>query len=201
MERVISINQRVEKASSGFTISIESALQVGFNHFRRAPGIFIVYTVIGIIVFSNPASGLILGGPLLVGYYLFARNLQAGLETGTELFFESFTKFIPLLILNLLMSIVILIGFLILVLPGIYFSVSYLFAHLFVWFYDVPPTEAVTLSRKMVSGNFSQIFWLWLILAGINILGAIALGVGLLVTIPFSACVIYAVFDDIIGIP
>ncbi len=92
-------------------------------------------------------------------------------------------------------------GFLLLIIPGIYFSISYLFAHLFVWFYDIPPAEALTLSRKMVSGNFIQIFWIWLILLGFNLLGVLALGLGLLVTIPISACVIYALFDDIIGIP
>lgn len=185
----------------GFTLSIESTLQMGFNHFRKAPGIFIVYTIISFIALSNPLSGLILGGPVLVGYYLMALYLQKDMHTGTELFFLSFNKFIPLLILNLLSTAVILIGFLILILPGIYFSVSYIFAHFFVWFYDVPPGEAITMSRKTVSGSFIQILWLFLILTGINILGALALGVGLLLTIPFTACVIYAAFDDIIGIP
>jgi len=174
---------------------------MGFNHFRRAPGVFILYSLIGLIALSNPGTGLVLGGPVLVGYYLFIRHLQTGEESNVGIFFDSFHKFVPLLILNLLMSIIISIGFLLLILPGIYFTISYLFAHLFIWFYDIPASEAITLSRKMVSGNFIQIFWLWLILIGINLLGVLALGVGLLVTIPFSACVIYAVFDDIIGIP
>jgi uncharacterized membrane protein len=78
--------------------------------------------------------------------------------------------------------------------------VSTLFAHFFVWFYDVEPSQAVRLSHKMVSGNFGQILLLWLVLAGINLLGALAFGVGILVTIPYTTCVIYAAFDDIIGI-
>ena len=98
------------------------------------------------------------------------------------------------------MTVVITLGLLLLVIPGMYFAISYLFAPLFVWYYDVSPVEAITLSRKMVSGNFVQILWIWLILLGLNFLGALALGVGLLITIPVSACVIYAIFDDIIGI-
>jgi hypothetical protein len=57
------------------------------------------------------------------------------------------------------------------------------------------------MSRRVVSGNFGQIFLLCLILAGINLLGTLAFGVGVLLTLPFSYCVIYAAFEDIIGIP
>ena len=93
------------------------------------------------------------------------------------------------------------LGFILLIIPGIYFAVSYLFAHFFVWFYDVSPTEAVRLSRKTVSGNFGQILLLCLILGGINLLGVLAFGVGVLLTLPLSYCVVYAAFEDIIGIP
>lgn len=200
MDKDGTIYQRVEKLSEGYNISIESALQMGFNQLRRAPGIFILYSFIGIITLSNPGTGIILGGPILVGYYLFIRHLRAGKVQDIGIFFHGFYKFVPLLILNLLMSIVIAIGFLFFIIPGIYLTISYLFTHLFVCFYNISPAEALTLSRKMVKGNFTQILYLWLILLGINALGVLALGVGLLLTIPFSACVIYAVFDDIIGI-
>lgn len=174
---------------------------MGFNHFRRAPGTFILFTIIFLIAVIVPGTGLILGGPLLVGFYLAARHLHTGGEADIGLFFNSFQKFTPLLILTLLTTLVILLGFLILILPGIYFSISYLFAPLLVWFYEVSPREAMALSREIVSGHFIQVLWICLILLGINILGVLAGGVGLLVTIPFSACVIYAVFDDIVGIP
>lgn len=200
MDRIDDIYARVDKASAGFNISVESVLQRGFNHFRKAPGLFMVYTIIFLIILSNPGTGLILGGPLLVGYYLAARQMHSGREGGMEVFFNGILKFWPLLMLSLLMGVVILLGFLLLIIPGLYFSISYLFAHLFVYFYDIPPGEAISLSRKMVSGNFMQILWIWLLLVGLNFLGALALGVGLLVTVPVSACVIYAIFDDIIGI-
>jgi uncharacterized membrane protein len=82
----------------------------------------------------------------------------------------------------------------------LYFAVSYVFSHFFVWFFDKNPSEAIRLSRKTVSGNFGQILVLMLILAGINLIGIMALGVGILLTMPFSFCVLYAAFDDVIGI-
>jgi uncharacterized membrane protein len=74
-----------------------------------------------------------------------------------------------------------------------------MFSWFFVLFHEQAPTEAIRLSRKMVSGNFGQMLWLWLLIAGINLLGALAFGVGLLITVPFTACMLYTAFDDITG--
>ncbi len=201
MQVIFDIQKKVDSASKGFRLSIENVLQLGFNLFRKSPAVFVIYGIIGAIALSNPLSGLLFGGPIVVGYYVLAHMVNNNRNVEFSDFFKSFDKFIPLLLLNLLISLVIFLGLIFLVIPGIYFAVSYLFAHFFIWFYNVDPSEAVRLSRKTVSGNFGQIFLLCLLLGGINLLGILALGVGILVTLPFSYCVVYAAFDDIIGIP
>jgi uncharacterized membrane protein len=195
------IYQKAQNASEGYHLSIENVLQVGFNLFRKSPGIFIIYSLVGAVALSNPLSGLLLGGPIIAGYYIVANRLWKNQHAELPDFFRSFDKFVPLLILNLLITLVVSLGLILLIVPGIYFAISYFFAHFFVWFYHVEPSEAIRLSRLTVSGNFGQILILCLVLAGINILGALAFGVGLFLTIPFSHCVAYAAFDDIIGIP
>jgi len=201
LQVIFDIQQKVDEASTGFSISIENVLQVGFNLIRKSPGIFIIYSLVGLVALSNPLSGLLLGGPVITGYYIVANLVKKGKSVELADFFMSFDKFVPLLILHLLMILVITLGMILLIIPGVYFAVSYIFAHFFVWFYDVDPSEAVRLSRKMVSGNFGQVFLLCLVLGGINLLGALAFGIGLLLTLPFTYCVLYAAFDDIIGIP
>ena len=201
MQVIFDIEQKVDDASTGYRISIENVFQVGFNLFRKSPGIFIIYSIVGIVALSNPISGLLLGGPVITGYYIVTRLISHDRTVELPDFFKSFDKFVPLLILNLLMTLVIFLGLLLLIIPGIYFAVSYIFAHFFVWYYDVDPTEAIRLSRKTVSGNFGQILLLCLALGGINLLGILAFGVGVLLTLPFTYCVLYAAFDDIIGIP
>lgn len=201
MQLIVDLEQKVEKASHGYRLSIESILQRGFNLFRKSPGVFIIYSFIGVIALANPVSGLLLGGPIITGYYIVSNLLSRDRIVSLSDFFKSFDKFVPLLILNLLVVVVIFLGLMILIIPGIYFAVSYLFAHFFVWFYGVNPLEAIRLSRKTVSGNFGQIFLLCLVLTGINLLGVLALGIGVLLTVPFSYCVLYATFEDIIGIP
>jgi len=200
MEVVSDIDKQVEEASRGFSLSIESTLQVGFNIFRKAPSEFIVFSVLAAIIFSNPLSGLLLGGPTMASYFHMARLASGGQQIEISDFFRGFDKAGSLIKVSLLIFLIILLGLIMLIVPGIYFAVSYVFSHLFIWFYDKDPSEAIRLSRKTVSGNFGQILLLFLILAGINLLGIMALGVGILLTMPFSFCVVYATFEDIIGI-
>ena len=200
MEVISDIDKRVEGASSGYRLSLESTLQRGFNLFRKAPSEFIVFSVLGAIIFSNPVSGLLLGGPVIASYFHLAQLASRGQQIDISDFFRGFDKAGSLIKLTLLIFLIVLLGLMMLILPGIYFAVSYVFSHLLVWFYDKDPTEAIRLSRRIVSGNFWHILLLFLVLAGINLLGLMALGLGILVTMPFSFCVVYAAFDDIIGI-
>ncbi len=201
MELIFDIEQKVKEASNGYKLSIENVLQLGFNLIRKSPGEFIIYSFIGMIALSNPVSGLILGGPIIVGYYIVSQLLRKDHVVELPNFFKSFDKFAPLLLLQLLISLVVFLGLIALIIPGIYFAVSYVFAYFFVWFYDVDPAEAIRLSRKTVSGNFGQILLLCLVLGGINLIGILAFGVGILLTLPLTYCVLFAAFDDIIGIP
>ncbi len=201
MQVITDIGQKVNRASDGFNLSIENVMQIGFNLIRKSPGIYIIYSIVGFFALSNPVSGLLLGGPIIAGYYIVSHQISNERDATLADFFRSFDKFLPLLILNLLLGLIIFLGLMVLIIPGIYLAISFLFAHFFVWFYDVDPLEALRLSRKTVSGNFGQILLLCLVLCGINLLGVFAFGVGILLTLPFSYCVVYAAFDDIIGIP
>lgn len=201
MQVVFDIETKVEEAASGFTLSLENLFQTGFNLFRKSPAIYIIYSIIGAVALSNPISGIILGGPVITGYYVVSERVKNHRPAELSDFFRSFDKFIPLFILNLLMSLLIFLGLMILILPGIYLAVSYLFGHFLVWFYDVDPADALRLSRRCISGNFGQILLLCLLLGIINTLGVLAFGVGILLTLPFSYCVVFAAFDDIVGIP
>jgi uncharacterized membrane protein len=200
MEVIFDLEKKVAGASKGYKLSIESTLQIGFNLFRKAPAEFIIFSVIAIVIFSNPVTGLLLGGPVMASCFHMASLVSRDQRIEFIDFFKGFEKTGNFIKLNLLIFLVVLLGLIMFILPGIYFSVGYVFSHLFVWFHDKDPAEALKLSRKTVSGNFGQILILLLILGGINLLGVMALGVGVLLTLPFSFCVIFAAFDDIIGI-
>ena len=195
------LQTRVDEASRGYQLSVENILQRAFEMFRKAPAGFIIAGIVFLLAYSNPVTSLLLGGPLIAGFYIACALLKKGKDVDTGDFFRGFGKFLPLFLVHLLTSLIIALGFILLVIPGIYFTTVYFFAHAFVWFYDVPVSEALRHSHRTVTGNFWQIFLILLVVGLLNLLGAMAFGVGLLLTVPFGFCVIFAAFDDIIGIP
>jgi uncharacterized membrane protein len=55
----------------------------------------------------------------------------------------------------------------------------------------------MSISRKITAKNFLWYFLLSVILFFINFLGSLPCGLGLMVTLPYSACVVYTAYIDI----
>ena len=78
------------------------------------------------------------------------------------------------------------VGLLLCIIPGIILSVRFQFFGWAIVDRELGPFEAMQESWELTRGSFWNLVLLWLVLAGINILGALALGVGLLITSPMS---------------
>jgi uncharacterized membrane protein len=108
--------------------------------------------------------------------------------------FSTFTLMIPYLIASFMVGLVVIVGFCLLILPGIFWAVR---LYMFPWVIvdkQVGPFEAMRRSWALTEGSFWNLFLLGVLLAGINILGAIALLLGLLVTIPLSVLAVAYVY-------
>ncbi|MCB0663049.1 MAG: hypothetical protein KDC24_09935 [Saprospiraceae bacterium] len=82
-------------------------------------------------------------------------------------------------------------------LPLIYFSVSYLFADMFILFYGAHFWEAMECSRKLITKKWFSFFFLVLIMGIIIGFSALLCGVGVLFTLPAYSCAIYLAFYTI----
>lgn len=78
------------------------------------------------------------------------------------------------------------VGFILLIIPGIIVFLAYQFGEYIVIDRNLGPVEALEESARITKGNRWELLWLFLMIIGINILGALALLVGLLVTVPVS---------------
>ncbi len=87
---------------------------------------------------------------------------------------------------SVLAGIIILIGFILLIVPGIIAAIMFSFVTYLVIEKGMQPVEALKESVRLTKGNRLQLFLLGLALLGVNILGLLALGVGLLVSVPVS---------------
>ncbi len=142
---------------------------------------------------------MIVSGPISAGYYLVLHKIFSKQDFKFENFFDGFKNFLPTMIVNMLIGLFVTVGLFLLVLPGIFLSIIYLFSMPLVVFAKLDFWPAMESSRVIVMKQFKQFFILGIIIVGINILGVLALGVGIFFTIPLSYAIIYLAYKDIYG--
>lgn len=84
-----------------------------------------------------------------------------------------------------------------LIIPIIYFSVSWVYAPLLVLFHGLTAWEAMKVSLKIVNKKWWVIAFFTFITILLIGIGVLFFGVGLFYTLPLSMCVFYASFEDI----
>ncbi len=94
--------------------------------------------------------------------------------------------FLPYLAVKIMTTIAVLIGLVLLIVPGIIVALTFLFATYLVVDTGKGPIEALKESARITKGHKWALFMLMLALIGINILGVLALGIGLLISVPVS---------------
>jgi uncharacterized membrane protein len=87
---------------------------------------------------------------------------------------------------SLIRGVITLIGFILLIIPGIIFSIRLQYVTYLIIDKNLPPVDAVKKSWDMTKGNAWNLFFLGILLFLINVLGAIILLVGLFVTVPLT---------------
>ena len=182
--------------------------QVGFKWSYMAP--FLIYLIItGIIAVGQDATvgtgeGVaatltqvivnILVYPLGIGLGLLGIRRAAGKDTPLSTLWEPYSQFIPLIVMLVLMGLLIVGGFFLLVLPGIYLAVAYSFAPYLIVEKNMGVWEALETSRKAITTFWWRYFGLLVIVALLFIVGAIPLLIGLIWVLPIIAIAIGEVF-------
>ncbi len=189
-----------ERIRNGYTVKTEVYIRRGWEILLKRIDYFILFTLILFVGSSIPLAGLLIMQPLAAGLLLVAFYLASGREIVFENFFDGFKHFAGLVLFTLISGILIFFGLLALILPGVYLSVGYIFAPFYIIFARMDFWGAMESSRKLVHREWLSVFVFIIALALINLLGLLAFGVGLLITVPLSYCALYAAFDDIIGV-
>ncbi|MEA1873257.1 MAG: hypothetical protein U9N51_02350 [Bacteroidota bacterium] len=189
----------------GYEFDMNRYIDRGYKIFSSKMGLFVGYAAIYFLIsFIGTSSSvglvsLVVRGPLIAGFFIVANAIVRNEPVTFARFFEGFKIFLPLFLAELISQIFTGIGFVLLILPGIYLAVAYSFAVPFVTFLNMDFWEAMETSRKLITRNFWPFLGFFVILTLINVFGAILLGVGLLFTFPATYCMVYAAFEDIVG--
>jgi len=181
--------------------------KTGWGLFKQYPGGFVgfclIYLLIQAALHSIPYVGAVasfaVSTPLLMGNFIVSAKLLHGQTPEFRDFFTGFQYFLPLLLLSVVAGLFIGIGTLLLIIPGLYLIVAYMFASYLVVDRRLDFWPAMELSRRTVHPRWFGYFAFALLVVLVNLAGAVALGVGLLVTIPLSFCAVTAAYADLFG--
>jgi uncharacterized membrane protein len=97
-----------------------------------------------------------------------------------------YPKFPEFLVGSILYGLLVFAGFLLLIIPGIYWGVRYQFYGYCIMDRDVGPVEAMKMSGRITRGSWWNLFWLGILQALVVLLGMLACCVGLFWAIPTS---------------
>lgn len=161
-------------------------------------GLFIGFSILSMIVtlFSMPAQGSIVGRVIvqivslliscifMLGYVKNIFQALDGEEPQFSAYGQQSRKIITYLIANILFSIAVCIGMVLLIIPGIYLYLRLQFFTAFIVEEDCGIIESLQKSWNMTQGQTLPLFLLLLTMIGTAIVGCILFFVGFFVAVP-----------------
>lgn len=138
--------------------------------------------------------------PLAAGLIMLGVKRAASLPTEPTMVLEFYHKIFPLFILYVLSTIFIIVGFILLIIPGIYLAVAYGLALPLVVEKKMGVWAAMETSRKAITKCFFEFFGLMLLLLIIIIVSMIPLFIGLFWSIPFAALCMGIAYRNLFGV-
>jgi uncharacterized membrane protein len=182
-------------------LSVGTAIGYAFEKFKQNAlvwiGIVLIAAIIqGVLNFVLRSDSIVLSLVFSIIVGVVALLIQAALVRGAlhevdgvKPAFGSFFQFgnvAAVIIAGILVGIATSIGFVLLIIPGIVITFFTWWTFQFVIDRGDEPIPAIKASAQAIASNGGTLFVLALALVGLNIVGAIPLGLGLLVTIPIT---------------
>ena len=167
---------------STFVILLASALINGFTSGIDAAltGSVEEPSIIGTVI--NLALGTLIGMGA-TSFYLAAHDNPDTVDLSSLWHPRPFWKYLGA---SILLALAVAIGLVLLIVPGIILGLMFMFTTFVVIESELGPIDAMSESHRLTRGNKWQLFGFVLLLLLINLLGLLALVVGLLVSIPVS---------------
>lgn len=138
--------------------------------------------------------------PFVAGLVLIGIRHSVGLSVDYKMVFSCFSCILPIIIASLLMSILSCLGFMLLVIPGIYLSVAYRMTIPLIVDREMGPWQAMEASRKGVHRHWFKVFGLYVLLSCIFFVSLIPLGLGLIWTVPMFFMADAILYREIFGV-
>lgn len=150
---------------------------------------FIAETLIGFIM-----------APLGAGLFMIALKFLVGAKIEVGEIFKHFDKLIPLLLTYLLTYILVALGLVLLIIPGIYLMIAFGMAVPLVVEKKMGSWEALMTSRKAITHKWFAMFGFGLLSGLVILVSAIPLGIGLIWAVPLVILAWATLYRDMFGV-
>jgi uncharacterized membrane protein len=168
---------------------IGTCVSAGFSGLKKDPVTHIVATLLVGIV-GGVSAGL-LSGPMFVGYMRMIKVEDEGGKAEIADVFKGFDDFVPALLAVLLSSLIVSVGFLFCILPGLLIMALVPTAAYLVAVGEMDGVNAIKRAFGAVKENLLGAFICSLILGIVGSLGAILCGIGIIITMPIALIGMY----------
>ncbi|QDH81416.1 hypothetical protein FKX85_21235 [Echinicola soli] len=198
----LQLNRLIER---GYDFDIQTVFLEGWALFKQQPVFSIGYTgfvisleLIFLLYLKEYALlfSVFLAGPLFSGFFLVANKLKADENVAYTDFFQGFSYYIPVILIWLIGQVLVSVGLILFIVPGVYLMVGYSMAILLHIFAGLDFWDSLEYSRRVVTKNWWKFFLLVISLIVLNVLGAMIF-VGVFVTIPLSFFTAYCTFETV----
>jgi uncharacterized membrane protein len=185
--------------------SIQESLNYGWNAFKSQTGFFLGFILIFFIISFVPSFIVqrLFPAPNPVGFVLrvvlWLVNLYLGMvstrialdiyDSGTanlNRLGDLFQIYIPYVIGKFLFAVMVGVGTILLIVPGIILSLMFLYVGYLVVDRRLGPIEALKESYRITTGVKWPLFVFGLVIVLVNIVGMVCLGIGLFVSVPIT---------------
>jgi uncharacterized membrane protein len=172
------------------------------GHWGIAVGATLIWFAISMAAGSVPClgafAGILISGPMMVGFSLFALALARGSRADLSAVFDGFKRFGVAVGAYVLSTIFVFLWMLLFIVPGIVAALAYSMT----WFIladdpKVGPLEAIRRSRDMMRGYKWKLFCLSCRFIGWWLLCILTLGIGMLWLWPYYMASLARFYDDI----
>jgi len=167
-----------------------------------AIGFTVLFMLLNIGASQVPFGGLILGGPLQLGFVIFFLTFVRRGNAEIGMLFTGFKNFGNALAAYLLMFIFTFLWALLLIVPGIIAALSY--SQTFYLLADdttLGPLDAIRKSKEMMIGRKWKLFCLGLRFLGWVLLCLLTCGIGLIFLTPYMGAAMARFYDDLRAAP
>jgi uncharacterized membrane protein len=142
---------------------------------------FLIIGAMGAIPYVGPCISFVVGSTLMVGVNRAILGLLAGRKPEIEMMFSGFDRFGHAFAAALVIGILVMIGLVFLIVPGIYLAVMWSFTNLVIAETKLDFWEAMQRSVELTKGYRWEVFCLCLALIPVCILGLLVCCIGIVV--------------------